>query len=862
LCINPLNFHLFYQKKLSMSKKYLLLCLLLLVGIEAFAQKDYFYKQDELASNIPSPEGFLGYPIGEWHTRYDRLIAYFEKLAEISPNAHLETIGFTHQGRPQVVLYISHPDHIKNLEAIRKKQQQLADPSQPIPEVKNMPAIVNLAYSVHGNEPSTTEASILTAYWLLAAKSSEVEDILNHAVIMIDPAINPDGRDRHTFWVNNHKGNPPVADPLDREHNEIWPSGRVNHYWFDLNRDWLPLAQIELQNKIKWYHTWYPNVVGDFHEMGTNSTYFFEPTKPFGSENPVVPRKNYEDINSKFANYFANALDEIGSLYWTKEVFDNSYPGYGSTYPDIHGGLGLVFEQGSSRGHIQSSQRGDITFAFTIRNQFEISKATIRAAVKEREYMHLYLREFYQTALTEAAKDKTKAYVFGDAKDFSKNRLFLDLLLQHHIQVYENPKELSAKGQNYKIGSSWIVPTQQPQYRMVRSIFEKVTQFADSVFYDASTWTMALAFGIPHAEQAVASLGKRVEQLPSKSPLFPTEKPSVALLVDWSDYFAGKFLNLIQQKGVHVETSTRAFTANTSSGIKEFSTGTLIIPMGFQSLPKDEVIKIVKQVALETQQDIYGVSTGLSLKGIDLGSNQVSAIQKPKVLMLVGQGTSQYEAGEIWHLMDTKLAMLMTKVDLSQFGRVNLFDYNRLILTSGNYETLSPNQIVHIKDWINRGGIIIAIKGASQWLERQGLIKEEYLKSEEKEGINVPFGSRRDFEGAKAIGGSIYLGKLDLSHPLNYGYSHDELPVYRNTSIFFKASKGNSNIPVRYTSNPLLSGYISGDNLEKVKQSISVLVTPNGQGRVISFIDSPNFRGSWIGTNRMFFNALYFGDKM
>jgi hypothetical protein len=843
-------------------KKYLFFNFLLFLSLSAYAQKEYFFAKEELNSSIPSPEMSLGYPIGEWHTRYDQVIAYFKILADLSPNAHLEIVGYTHQGRPQVVLYISSQENIKNLESIRKKQLQLVDPSQALPDVKQMPAIVNLAYSVHGNEPSTTEASMLTAYWLLASNHSEVTEIRENALVMIDPAINPDGRDRHTNWVNNHKGNPAVSDPLDREHNEIWPSGRVNHYWFDLNRDWLPLVQVELQNKIKWYHTWYPNVVGDFHEMGTNSTYFFEPTKPLGSENPVVPRKNYEDINSKFANYFAKALDDIGSLYWTKEVFDNSYPGYGSTYPDIHGGLGLVFEQGSSRGHIQSSQRGDITFAFTIRNQFEISKATVKAAVKEREYMHLYLREFYQTALTEAGRDKTKGYVFGDAKDFTKNKLFIDLLLQHQIQVFENPKEMSLKGQNFKVGSSWIVPTQQPQYRMVRSIFEKVTQFADSVFYDASTWTMALAYGIPHQDHNLFSPGKRITESITKASIFPEQEASVAYIVDWSDYNAAKFLNIIQQKGVHVEASEKSFTSRTSNGTKEFSAGSLIIPLGFQKNSKEQIKEWIKNAAQETHQDVYGVSTGLNLNGVDLGSNQVSAIKKPRVILLVGQGTSQYEAGEIWHLMDQQLGMPMSKVDLSQFGRVNLFDYNTLILTSGNYESLTTNHINHLKDWINKGGNVIAIKNASVWLEKQGMIKEEYLKTEEKEVLDIPFGSRRDFEGAKAIGGSIYLAKLDLTHPLTFGYSSNELPVYRNTSIFFKPNKGNSNSPVKYSSNPLLSGYISKDNLEKIKQSSSVFVSPVGQGRIISFIDSPNFRGTWLGTQRLFFNALFFGDKM
>lgn len=846
-----------------MKKQLLLFFLSLGILFQVQAQRDYYFPDEKFDAQIPSPEAFLGYEIGEWHTRYDRLVAYFEALAKSTEMADLQVVGHTNQLRPLVVLVISKKENIQNLEAIRLNHLQLIDPKQSLPDISTMPAIINLAYSVHGNEPSGGEASILTAYWLLASQSERAQEIRNNAVVMIDPAINPDGRDRHTNWANMHKGFPAVADPLDREHNEIWPSGRVNHYWFDLNRDWLPLAHVELQSKIAWYHNWYPNVVGDFHEMGTNSTYFFEPTKPFGSENPVVPRKNYEEVTDKFVPYFAKALDDIGSLYWTKEVFDNSYPGYGSTYPDIQGGLGLVFEQGSSRGHIQSSQRGDITFAFTIRNQLEISLATMEAGVKEREYMHRYLREFFETAISEARADKVKAYVFGDEFDESRNRLFLKLLLDHKIQVFENDRDLTAEGRSFKKGKSWLVPTSQTQYRMVRSMFEKVTEFADSVFYDASSWTMALAYGMPYAGQPTFQADTELKELPVQSLHFPANGKYVAYLVDWSDYFAPKFLQHIQSAGLHVEVSSLPFTAATEAGSKAFPAGSLMIPMGFQQIDDEAIRKILQEAAKNSGQHVYATTTGFSLQGIDLGSNNISTVRKPKVLMLIGQGTSQYEAGEIWHLLDTKVAMPITKMDMSLFGRVNLFDYNTLILPSGFYNALNSSQINHLKDWLNRGGTIIALRTASQWLQGQEIVKEEYLTvSQEAEPAFVPFASRRNHEGAKAIGGSIYLAHLDNTHPLGYGYRSQQIPVYRNSSIFFKPSKDKYQTPVRYTENPLLGGYISDANLEKVKQSASVLVSPVGQGRVVHFIDNPNFRGTWFGTNKLFLNAIFYGDKM
>ncbi len=360
-----------------MKKSFLGVIFTLVLSMQAFGQEDYFFPDEKFDPTIPSPSQFLGYKIGEWHTRYDLIVKYFEKLDQISELAKLQTIGYTHEHRPKIILTITSAKHMGNLEQIRQKQLQLADPSQPMPEVSSMPSIIHQGYGVHGNEPSSAEAAMLTAYWLLASQSDLAKNLRENSVVHIDPTLNPDGRDRHSLWANSNKGFPAVADPLDREHNEAWPGGRTNHYWFDLNRDWLPLAHPESKVKISWYHQWYPNVTTDFHEMGPNSTYFFEPTKPYGSENPVVPRKNYDDINPKFAKYFAKYMDKIGSLYWSKEVFDNSYPGYGSSYPDMHGGLGLVFETASSRGHIQSSQRGDLTFAFTIRNHLSIKNTFV-----------------------------------------------------------------------------------------------------------------------------------------------------------------------------------------------------------------------------------------------------------------------------------------------------------------------------------------------------------------------------------------------------------------------------------------------------------------------------------------------------
>ncbi|MEQ8534213.1 MAG: M14 family zinc carboxypeptidase, partial [Imperialibacter sp.] len=256
-----------------MKRIFLLLSAFVFTGL-AQAQNEYFFPEHgNFDSSIPSPEEFLGYPIGEWHTRHDNIVAYMEKLAAVSDRATVQNIGYTYEHRAQVVLTISSPANLGRLEAIRTEHLKLTDPAQPMPDISKIPAIIHLGYNVHGNEPSSAEAALLTAYYLVASNEPDAEHYRQNGVIFIEPSLNPDGRDRHANWANMHKGFPPVADPIDREHNEVWPGGRTNHYWYDLNRDWLPLAHVESQNRIKWHQKWYPNMVTDFHEMGTNSTY-------------------------------------------------------------------------------------------------------------------------------------------------------------------------------------------------------------------------------------------------------------------------------------------------------------------------------------------------------------------------------------------------------------------------------------------------------------------------------------------------------------------------------------------------------------------------------------------------------------
>ncbi|WP_300437267.1 M14 family zinc carboxypeptidase [Christiangramia sp.] len=828
-----------------------------------FSQTDYYFPDDlEFDENIPSPSEFMGYEIGEWHTRHARLVNYMEKLAELSPKAQIQTIGYTHEKRPQIILTITSEENLDNLENIRKKHLKNADPQNERGNINEMPVIVHLGYNVHGNEPSSSEVSMLVAYYLVAAKNPEVNEYLKNGIFHIEPTLNPDGRDRHTTWVNSNKGNPPVADPWDREHNESWPSGRTNHYWFDLNRDWLPLTQIESRNRVNFYHKWLPNMVTDYHEMGSASTYFFEPTKQFGSENPIVPRFNYDTLNAIFAKYHQESLDEIGSLYFTGERFDNSYPGYGSTYPDLHGGLGIVFEQASSRGHVQSTGSENITFPFSIRNHLRTSLATIKASVENKELLLNWQRKFFKDVSAEGSRQQ-KVHVYGDKDKPGLTRKFTKLLLDHQIKIYELNNEVTADGNKFEPGSSYLVPEAQAQNLMVKSIFDKVSKFADSVFYDTSAWSMALAYGMPHGtvSSRKINLNKEVSEENLENSIKAPERSKYAYLIDWAQLKAPAMLYKLLKNDVNVKVAFSPFSIQTAEGSQEFGYGSLMVSAVDQPLKQERLYELLSRFSEKTGVKVNSVVSGRSARGIDLGSPNFKNVELPNVMMLTGDGISGYEAGEIWFTLDTYVDMPVTKVDKRYFDRIDLNDYDVLIMVSGNYSEIDKESIAN---WVKNGGVLITQRTASEWIIKNDLVKSELKAGEKKEDSTARMNYARsdDYYGSRAVGGSFYEADLDITHPLGFGYSSRTLPVYKNSAVFLKPGTNPFNKVMVFKNEPYLSGYIHPENLELIKNSAALLAEKKGKGAVIMFSDDPNFRAMMFGTHKLFMNALFFGSMI
>jgi Zinc carboxypeptidase len=806
--------------------------------------------------NIPTPQQFLGYQIGDWHLPYDQLINYLKKIDELSERFTMVEYGRTHENRPLYLFTVTSKANHSKIDQIKKEHHNLVEPDKAINiEVKNMPLVTWMGYSVHGNEASGTNSVPLVAYYLAAAQGDEIDKMLNELVILIDPRINPDGGERFATWVNANKSVNLVSDPNSRELNEWWPGGRFNHYYFDLNRDWLYTQHPESKGRIAKFHEWKPNILTDHHEMGSGSSFFFQPGIPERTH-PLTPKKNIE-LTEKFGKFQAEGMDKIKSLYFTKEGYDDFYYGKGSTFPDVQGAMGILFEQASSRGHLQETSTGLLSFPFTIRNQFTATLATLKASQAMRLELLNYQKEFYSTPNTEPIK----SYIFGGSKDKVAVAEMVKILRQHEISVYELDKPIQIKNKKFVKGEAYLVPTNQPNHRLIKGIFETRTTFEDSLFYDISAWSMPHCMNVPYAEATeIFTIGPKV-----MDNLFPKGKvigkSNYAYVFEWDGYLASKAAYQLQQKGYMLKVATAPFQANIEGGkLMDFGYGTVQIALGINSdFKEEEVFNELQKLAEITGIDFYAINTGLTPTGIDFGSNNFSTMRMPKALMLVGNGVNPNDAGEIWHLLDTRIGMPITMADIETVNKINLNKYNTIIVSSGNYGALADDKI---KRWVQDGGTLVAITEGAEWASNKGISPVKIKKiAADTLGIK-PYALAERYKGAQAIPGTIMEVNIDQTHPLMYGYKQNTMSVFKDNSIVFEKNKDPYSAPMYYTEKPLVSGYLTKAKEKLIKGNPCIIANTVGAGKVISLADNPNFRAFWYGTNKIFLNSLFFNAQI
>lgn len=836
--------------KLRLSVLLLLLSSFALLHAQQRPTLDYYLPGANYNPAIPTPAAWLGYEVGEWHATHDQLLGYMKALDAASDRISLQEYGRSHENRPLVCLTITAPANHDRLEDIKNTRARLVNPSESgRMDLKNLPAVNYMGYSIHGNETSGSNAALLVAYHLAAAQSPEIEQLLNQTIILLDPCFNPDGMQRFAAWVNSHKSKNPSPDPAGDEYNEPWPRGRTNHYGFDLNRDWLVLQQPESVGRVRIFQEWRPNVLTDHHEMGSGSTFFFQPGVP-SRVNPITPARN-QVLTAKIAEYHAKLLSQHKVLFYTGENFDDFYYGKGSTYPDVQGCIGILFEQASSRGTVQETANGLLTFPYSIRNQVLTSLSTLQAVGEMRVELNEYLRDFYRTGLEEGRKSVVSGYLFAD--DDLPAREFLSLLGKHSISAHNLQTDLSIDGQVFQKGAAFFVPCEQAQYRLIRGIFERPTQFNDSIFYDISAWTLPDAFGLRWAAVTGKAPGVStgLSFVSRNPPAVLSGGPDYAYVIPAGGYQLPGILTSLLSSGLRVRVAMEPFEAEN----QRFEAGALVVAADRQAKSATEFVRTMQALA-QSGVPLSVIRNGLTPEGPDLGSNAFPVVRQPKVLLLTGDGVNVADAGEIWHLLDTRYNLPITLVETNRFGSLNLSKYNVLILADGNFGGISAEKV---RMFAQDGGTVIATGRALVWLKNAGLAALEFRNPPNQSAGRRPYSNISADRGAQNLSGAIFEAELDRTHPLCFGYSRPRLPIFLSDTLFVETAKNPYATPVILTKDPLLAGYVHPRQKPLCAQAAAAVVCGLGRGRVICFPGNPNFRGFWYGTNRLFANAVFFG---
>ncbi|KZN44800.1 M14 family zinc carboxypeptidase [Pseudoalteromonas luteoviolacea] len=821
----------------------------------------YFSADTKFDQRITKPSEVLGYEVGEWHVRHDQLVNYLTLLAEQSPRMSISTIGYSHERRPLLLLAITTENNQGKLEQIRQAHLSSLSIKK---DRSTSPNIIWMGYSVHGNEPSGSNAALLLAYYLAAAQGDEINKLLENNVILLDPALNPDGLARFAHWANSNRGKTLSADPAHREHVEAWPSSRTNHYWFDLNRDWLLLQHPESKARVVQFHRWKPTVLTDFHEMGTNSSYFFQPGIP-SRTHPITPTQN-QALTHQLAEYHAKTLDKEKQLYFTQESFDDFYVGKGSTYPDINGAVGILFEQASSRGHVQESINGDLYFHRTIKNQLLTSLSTFKGVLEHKDTLQVYQQGFYLDALKLADKEDIKGYVVAKGKDLSRFESFIELLNHHQIYAYDITKTVKVAGRTYQPGDIFV-PLAQPQYRLVKAVFSTQTNFEDNTFYDVSGWTLPYAFDLnfaPIKSRWGLKTSEEQRKIKPKGRNGVLQEGAYAYAFSWDDYLAPKLLNQLLSAGIEARVALQSFSARTSQSEQTFAPGTVVIPAGVQSNASWQTL--LSEALADYSIEVFAIRSGLTAQGIDLGSRLMVPLKQPKVLLVGGEGTSQYEVGEMWYHLDRHLGIAPTIIEQRRLARANLARYTHIVMVDGNYRGLNKHAKTAILSWVKKGGVIWGHKRGAQWLVEQQLLNVETISKKEMraqfETKDMPFSAREELAAKQRIAGAIFNARADLSHPLAFGLEDEILPVFKNSTWVMKQNGAPFTSVLKYTNSPLLSGYADQRNVKQIATSSVLIADEYGKGIAIAMTDNPVFRGYWYGTSKLINNALFFADAL
>ncbi|WP_354426959.1 MULTISPECIES: M14 metallopeptidase family protein [unclassified Mucilaginibacter] len=829
-----------------MIKKLLFVLIAALCGIPVFAQQ------------LQSPEQFLGYKLGDKFTPHYRVVEYFKYVAETAKNVQLQQFGTTNEGRPLLAMFIASDDNIKRLEEIRHNNLRIAGVESGT-ITPNSPVITWLSYNVHGNEPASSEAAMWTLFDLADPSNAKSKEWLTNSVVVIDPCLNPDGRDRYVNFYNSVGGITPDASPLSREHMEPWPGGRVNHYYFDLNRDWAWQAQKETQARVGLFNQWLPEVHVDFHEQGYNNPYYFAPAaEPYHKDITQWQRDFQVVIGKNNAKYF----DQNGWMYFTKQEFDLLYPSYGDTYPLYNGSIGMTYEQGGISGGLAVVTRsGDtLTLAQRVSHHHTTGLSTVEVVSANAQKVVDEFKKFYDNS-RENPPGQYKTYVIKNDNNEKVNEL-AKMLTRNGIQFGYGLANKSVTGYNYFTGATeqynvepndLVVNAYQPKSVLLHVLLEPKTFIPDSATYDITAWALPYAYGLK-------AYGVKESYKPANTnssvvkPAALTNTRAYAYVSAWQSVADVRFLSALLKKNIKVRYSELPFEAKG----KKFTAGSLLVTRAGNE--KIDFDRIVTQLAADMGHEITPLSSGFVDKGSDIGSYDVKFIKQPHVALVTGDGINSEAMGEVWHFFEQQIGYPINLIRYQDINRIKLADYDVLIMPDGRYNDLTAD---NLQKWVSDGGKLIALENAvASLVDKKGFdIKKKESKKDDKADPkpkpSVKLYADRNRDAIRSsIPGAIFKLNMDNTHPLGFGFPNYYYSLKLSDDIYDLLGDDNWNVGT-IEKNGYVAGFAGVQSKQKINNGMLLGVQSIGRGSVVYLVDDPLFRSFWENGKLLFSNAVF-----
>ena len=813
------------------------------------------------SQNIITPDAFLGYKLGSKFTVHSRIVNYFETVASSLPEQiKLEKYGETNEGRPLLMAVIASKENMKKIEEIRKNNLRLTGLLNDAPGDINAPVIVWLSYNVHGNETSSSEVSMKVLYEILSGKNAALNEWMRNTVVIIDPCLNPDGRDRYVNWFNQMSGKYANADVSAREHDEPWPGGRSNHYNYDLNRDWAWQTQIESQTRLVKYQQWMPQIHCDFHEQSPNAPYYFAPAAEPVHEAVTQWQKDFQvTVGKNHAKYF----DANGWLFFTKQYFDLFYPSYGDTYPLFNGSIGMTYEQGGSgRGGVAIAlQNGDtLTLEDRIAHHFTTSISTIEVASGNAGKLISNFKKYFNESNT-GKNNIYKSYVVRNIPNGNINAL-KNLLQKNQIKFGFAKSSKNLKGYNYfnqkeenftLQQSDIIINAAQPKAELLKVLFEPQSKLSDSATYDITAWALPYAYGL----QTFACKESISYNISDSSIISNTlfNNNEYGYVVPLNSFNEIKLISALLEANIKIRFAETGFS-NDNTSYKEG--GLLVLRKGNEN-KSEKIVSLFK----EFKTDFKSLSSGFSQNGFDAGSDRIHFIKNSKVAMLTGEGVSSAGAGEVWHFFEQELSKKITLINATEFNNADFKNFNTLILPDGNYKFLNTKDAAaSLKQWINAGGKLIAMENAVkqisalEWGIKLKKIPEDKTDTALGYIALKKYADREKENVTNNIPGAIYKMEIDNSHPLGYGYPNFYYTLKLNENAYEYLRDG-WNVGIIKKTQPV-AGFVGNTIKNNLKDAVLLGELPVGKGSVIFFADDPLFRSFWENGKMLFANAVFF----